>query len=80
MLLRMKDEGKPWAEIREAWENLTGEKVGGSTLSGRYARIKANFVVFSKNDVSFPPSWLSVYPPSLFPLPILSLDQEPRLS
>ena len=53
MLLRMKDdEGKGWAEIREAWEAMTGDKVGGSTLSGRYARIKANFVVFKKEDVS----------------------------
>ncbi|KAK2787247.1 hypothetical protein FQN52_007336 [Onygenales sp. PD_12] len=51
MLLRMKDEeGKPWGEIRAAWEEMTGEKVGGSTLSGRYARIKANFVVFNPDD------------------------------
>ena len=49
----MKDgEGKGWAEIREAWEAMTGDKVGGSTLSGRYARIKANFVIFKKEDVS----------------------------
>jgi hypothetical protein len=52
MLLRMKDvEGKGWAKIREAWEAMTGEKIGGSTLSGRYARIKANFIVFKKEDV-----------------------------
>ncbi|OJD18313.1 hypothetical protein AJ78_01626 [Emergomyces pasteurianus Ep9510] len=51
MLLRMKDdENKPWAEIRQAWEVMTGEKVGGSTLSGRYGRIKANFVVFTPED------------------------------
>lgn len=55
MLLRMKDvEGKGWAEIREAWETMTGDKVGGSTLSGRYARIKANLIVFSKEDVRIP--------------------------
>jgi hypothetical protein len=52
MILRMKDEeGKSWAEIREAWNAMTGDKVGGSTLSGRYARIKANLVVFKKDDV-----------------------------
>ncbi|PGH00125.1 hypothetical protein AJ79_08308 [Helicocarpus griseus UAMH5409] len=51
MLLRMKDdENKPWTEIRQAWEEITGEKIGGSTLSGRYARIKANFVVFKEDD------------------------------
>ncbi|OJD24832.1 hypothetical protein ACJ73_03804 [Blastomyces percursus] len=51
MLLRMKDEeNKSWAETREAWEEMTGEKVGGSTLCIRYARIKANFVVFTPED------------------------------
>jgi len=54
MMLHMKDvEGKGWAEIREAWEAMTGVKMGGSTLSGRYARIKANFVTFKKEDVGF---------------------------
>ncbi|KAK2865229.1 hypothetical protein FQN49_003778 [Arthroderma sp. PD_2] len=51
MLLRMKDEeNKPWSEIRAAWEEATGEAVGGSTLSGRYQRIKANFTVFTAED------------------------------
>ncbi|KLJ11352.1 hypothetical protein EMPG_13375 [Blastomyces silverae] len=51
MLLRMKgEENKSWAEIRQAWEDVTGEKVGGSTLSTRYIRIKANFVVFTPED------------------------------
>lgn len=54
MMLRMKDdEGKGWNEIREAWNAMTGETVGKSTLSGRYGRIKANFVVFRKEDVSY---------------------------
>lgn len=53
MLLRMKDEeNKPWNEIRSAWEKATGETVGGSTLSNRYQRIKANFTIFSSEDVS----------------------------
>ncbi|EZF28518.1 hypothetical protein H109_04304 [Trichophyton interdigitale MR816] len=51
MLLRMKDEeNKPWNEIRSAWEKATGETVGGSTLSNRYQRIKANFTIFSSED------------------------------
>lgn len=56
MLLRMKDdENKSWAEIRQAWEEMTGEKVGGSTLCGRYGRIKANLMDFTPEDVSFSP-------------------------
>lgn len=52
MMLRMRDEeNKPWSEIRAAWEEITGEAVGGSTLSNRYQRIKANFTVFSAQDV-----------------------------
>ncbi|PGH33683.1 hypothetical protein GX50_03510 [[Emmonsia] crescens] len=51
MLLRMKDdENKSWAEIRQAWEEMTGEKVGGSTLCGRYGRIKANLMDFTPED------------------------------
>ncbi|KAL2014466.1 hypothetical protein VTN00DRAFT_1991 [Thermoascus crustaceus] len=51
MMLHMKDvEGKSWAEIKSAWEAMTGNKVGGSTLSGRYGRIKANLVQFKEGD------------------------------
>lgn len=68
MMLRMKDdEGKGWNEIREAWNAMTGETVGKSTLSGRYGRIKANFVVFRKEDVSSIESWI----PSCLENPIL---------
>lgn len=60
MLLRMKDEeNKPWSEIKTAWEKATGETVGGSTLSNRYQRIKANFTVFSPEDVS--PLFIYIY-------------------
>ncbi|KAF3482692.1 uncharacterized protein GIQ15_02016 [Arthroderma uncinatum] len=53
MLLRMKDEeNKPWGEIKAAWEAATGEPIGGSTLSGRYQRIKANFTVFTNDDAT----------------------------
>lgn len=55
MMLHMKDvEGKSWAEIKSAWQAMTGNKVGGSTLSGRYGRIKANLVQFKEGDVSPP--------------------------
>lgn len=53
MLLRMKDEeNKSWADIRKAWMDMTGDEVANSTLSGRYARIKANFMTFPEEDVS----------------------------
>lgn len=32
MLVRMKDEGSGWLEIRAAWKDLTGESPGASTL------------------------------------------------
>ncbi|KAK2745675.1 hypothetical protein FQN57_003571 [Myotisia sp. PD_48] len=51
MLLRMKDEqDRPWAEIRKAWEEKTGEPVGVSTLPCRYLRLKANFTVFTDEE------------------------------
>lgn len=51
-------EGKNWSEIRAAVEEAVGGgvKIGGSTLQVRYARMKANFVVFEKDDVC--PSFL----------------------
>lgn len=53
LLIQMKDkENKTWAEIREAWESLTGLQVGGSTLQVRYARLKANFFTWTAQDVS----------------------------
>ena len=52
LLLKMKDEeAKPWAVINEALEGIAGCKLTG--LSTRYARIKANFTVFPKEDVRF---------------------------
>ncbi|EEP81402.1 predicted protein [Uncinocarpus reesii 1704] len=51
MLLRLKDqENKTWAEIASAWKEMTGEAAKGTTLSTRYMRIKANFIVLSKED------------------------------
>ncbi|KAI5301908.1 hypothetical protein KEM56_001234 [Ascosphaera pollenicola] len=52
MLLRMRDEGRSWAEIREAWANATGTKVStGKYLNMRYARIRANLTVVDEEDV-----------------------------
>lgn len=52
MIIRMKEvEGKPWADIRKALEDITGTNLGRSTLQIRYTRMKANFVVFDKVDV-----------------------------
>lgn len=61
LLLKMKDdEGKTWAVITEALEELAGCKLAG--LSTRYARIKANFVVFPKEDVrSVPFLYVKIY-------------------
>lgn len=51
MLHMRETENKPWGEIRKVLEEMTGAKLGGSTLQNRYSRIKVNFVVFNKEDV-----------------------------
>ncbi|KAN0077804.1 hypothetical protein V8E54_006108 [Elaphomyces granulatus] len=51
MLLHMKEvEMKSWSEIRTQWEAMTGTKVGNSTLSTRYIRIKAKLAGFKPED------------------------------
>ncbi|RMY60678.1 hypothetical protein D0865_01393 [Hortaea werneckii] len=50
-LLDMRDNGKTWPEIRAAWETLTGEKTGASTLPNRYVRLKSNFTVVQEEDL-----------------------------
>lgn len=51
LLIKMKEvEGKPWTAIQNALEEMTGSKIGAG-LSMRYSRMKANFVVFAKEDV-----------------------------
>lgn len=53
MILQMKEnEGKGWGEIQKAIEEVTGNKLVGSTLRVRYMKLKVNFVVFEKEDVS----------------------------
>lgn len=59
-LIRLKDENKPWNKITKTLEDITGTKLIASGLRSRYARIKANLVVFEKSDVACFPS--------LFPL------------
>lgn len=52
MIVQLKEtEGKTWAEIRKALEDFTGLMIGSSTPHVRYARMKANFVVFGVEDV-----------------------------
>lgn len=51
MLYNWKEDGKSWKEINEKWTELTGEEPGKSTLSNRYVRLKANFMVLKKGDV-----------------------------
>lgn len=61
LILRMKEtEGKSWNEIQKAIEEMTGGRLGGSTLRVRYTKLKANFVVFEKEDVSIFPFTTSV--------------------
>ncbi|KAI7025083.1 hypothetical protein KC332_g18311 [Hortaea werneckii] len=47
----MRDSGSSWSEIRTAWEKLTGEKTGSSTLPNRYVRLKSNFTVVQEEDL-----------------------------
>ncbi|KAL9581114.1 MAG: hypothetical protein Q9203_006025 [Teloschistes exilis] len=35
MLVKMKEEGKSWNEIRETWQTMTGQETAGSTLPNR---------------------------------------------
>ena len=54
LIVHLKEkENKSWPEIRKALEEATGATLGSSTVPVRYGRMKANFVVFEKDDVSF---------------------------
>lgn len=54
LIIRLKEvEGKAWSEIKKVLEEVTGATLGGSTLQVRYTRMKANFVVFETDDVSY---------------------------
>ncbi|KAL0264797.1 hypothetical protein SLS55_000750 [Diplodia seriata] len=50
LLLNMKDEGKSWKEIGEAWKMITGVAPAKSTLPNRYARLRANITTMTETD------------------------------
>ncbi|RAK89867.1 hypothetical protein BO79DRAFT_216700 [Aspergillus costaricaensis CBS 115574] len=51
LILRLRDESStPWTAINQAWTELTGISVGGSTLRARYNTMKKNFVVVDPGD------------------------------
>lgn len=52
LIIKMREkDGQGWADIRKVIEEITGVKLGSSSLSNRYGRMKANFTVFEKEDV-----------------------------
>ncbi|GKZ39663.1 hypothetical protein AbraIFM66950_000855 [Aspergillus brasiliensis] len=51
LILRLRDEEQaPWSTINQAWKDLTGMSVGGTTLRARYNTMKKNFVVVDSVD------------------------------
>jgi hypothetical protein len=54
-LFKMKADGKPWKEIKVVWERLMNKKIGDSTLSVRYCKMKENFEKSGGKDVSSVP-------------------------
>lgn len=51
MLMKMKEKGCDWLEIRKAWQELTGEWPAQSTLPNRYKRVKDNLTRMKPGDV-----------------------------
>lgn len=51
MLMKMKEKGCDWLEIRKKWQELTGEWPATSTLPNRYQRIKNNLTRLKSGDV-----------------------------
>ena len=51
MLMKMKEKGCDWLEIRKTWQELTGEWPAASTLPNRYQRIKNNLTRLKSGDV-----------------------------
>lgn len=52
MIIEMREkDGKQWLYIKAAIEEITGTKFGNTTMKNRYARMKANFVVFEMEHV-----------------------------
>ena len=51
MLVKMREKGCDWLEIRKAWQELTGEWPAASTLPNRYKRVKDNLTRLRSGDV-----------------------------
>ncbi len=51
MLMKMKEKGCGWLEIRKAWQELTGEWPAVSTLPNRYKRVKDYLTRLKPGDV-----------------------------
>jgi hypothetical protein len=52
MLMEWKERGESYVTINAEWERITGKKVGKSTLSVRYPRIKASLACVASEDVA----------------------------
>lgn len=52
MLIEWKERGESYVTINAEWERITGKKVGKSTLSVRYPRIKASLACVASEDVA----------------------------
>ena len=51
MLVKMKERGCDWLEIRKAWQELTGKWPAARTLPNRYNRVKDNLTRLKPGDV-----------------------------
>ena len=59
MIVKLKEEGKSWNEIRMKWTEMTGQESKGSSLPNRYIRLIANFMHLYKGDVSVITAYIS---------------------
>ena len=67
MLLKMRENGRPWLEIEEAWEKKTGKAMTIKSLSCRHIRIKANLANTRPESVKVRDSHRSLAHPLLEP-------------
>lgn len=51
LMFHMKEQGKTWTEITEAYSKITGLTYGKSTIASRYAKIVASFTEWKEGDV-----------------------------
>ncbi|KAI5289462.1 hypothetical protein KEM54_003815 [Ascosphaera aggregata] len=59
MMFEMRSEDKPWAEIQQKWEEITGDRPLITSLRARYHKIKCNLQEWSEDDVSSSPEFLN---------------------